>query len=500
MEQSEHVDEVFRRLNASEAAVQPVAPSVAETASRLSSARLNLREWAEAALQRLQSSDVAMSVHAATSGGGGRVASVAALIGVCVSGVGAGTYCVATALLPDPKPAIRAEAKPAAKRKAQREAKLARLPSPASQAARATPTAGAGPQAREHTPHAPSRSREPRAGPDLAGAGGHPGLLVRADRRRSRTGHAGGRTIDRRRGVRTMSRRCSVSRVRGSVAHAQRSTSVARAGTYNVTACHNDATNRSWQSFRSNGFADTLVDCTPRGIPPHGQRRNGRAQHRRAGYGAVTTPTRASSSTLRPARAIVNVSGHVKLEQHRAAGAPGSMTRRGTNGRTAAARSMTWQPFNVALSTQRVSARRHLPPGQLRAGRAPWLRRAPLCHGDRRRRRLAQRGDGGWLIARWRVAAGVQDVVVSASDPVGVRQTRVLVDGVLARETDHWCDYAPCLHPCANGSDSLAVDTRTLGDGRHCGLRAGDRFRGEYAHGVEGHRGSTTALRRRRRR
>ena len=92
------------------------------------------------ALQRLQSSDVAMSVHAATSGGGGRVASVAALIGVCVSGVGAGTYCVATALLPDPKPAIRAEAKPAAKRKAQREAKLARLPSPASQAARATPT------------------------------------------------------------------------------------------------------------------------------------------------------------------------------------------------------------------------------------------------------------------------------------------------------------------------------------------------------------------------
>ena len=113
MEQSEHVDEVFRRLNAGEAAVQPVAPSVAETASRLSSARVNLREWAEAALQRLQSSDLAMSVHAATSGGGGRVASVAALLGICVSGVGAGTYCVATALLPDPKPAIRAEAKPA---------------------------------------------------------------------------------------------------------------------------------------------------------------------------------------------------------------------------------------------------------------------------------------------------------------------------------------------------------------------------------------------------
>ena len=127
MEQSEHVDEVFRRLNASEAAVQPVAPSVAETASRLSSARVNLREWAEVALQRLQSSDLAMSVHAATSGGGGRVASVAALIGVCVSSVGAGTYCVATALLPDPKPAIRAEANPE-KQRSKRDASSRRAP------------------------------------------------------------------------------------------------------------------------------------------------------------------------------------------------------------------------------------------------------------------------------------------------------------------------------------------------------------------------------------
>ena len=140
MEQSEHVEEVIRRLNSGEAAVQPVAPSVAETATRLSSARVNLRGWVEVALQRLQSSAVALSVHAATSGGGGRITSIAALIGVCVSGVGAGTYCVATALFPDPKPAIRAEAKPAPKRKPQREARLARLPSPAGQAVRATPT------------------------------------------------------------------------------------------------------------------------------------------------------------------------------------------------------------------------------------------------------------------------------------------------------------------------------------------------------------------------
>src|SRR4051794_7905198 len=104
MARSEQLDEAFRQLHA-------VQPNVAEGVSRASTARLNLRGWAEAALARLQSSDVALGVHAAASTGGGRVSAIAALIGICVSGVGAGTYCVATALLPDPKPAIRVEAK-----------------------------------------------------------------------------------------------------------------------------------------------------------------------------------------------------------------------------------------------------------------------------------------------------------------------------------------------------------------------------------------------------
>jgi RNA polymerase sigma factor (sigma-70 family) len=138
MQRQEEVDELFRRMNAGEAAVQPVAPSVAEGVGRLSTVRVNLRGWVETALQRLQSSDLAIGVHAASTGGGGRITSIAALIGICVSGVGAGTYCVATALLPDPKPAIRSESK-AAKRKAT-EKKLVRLPAPASQPATRTPT------------------------------------------------------------------------------------------------------------------------------------------------------------------------------------------------------------------------------------------------------------------------------------------------------------------------------------------------------------------------
>ncbi len=102
MQRAEQLDEAFRQVHS-------VEPS---TVTHASTTRLNLRGWVEAALQRLQSNDVVLGVHAAASSGGGRVASIAALIGVCVSGVGAGTYCVATALLPDPKPAIRAEAKP----------------------------------------------------------------------------------------------------------------------------------------------------------------------------------------------------------------------------------------------------------------------------------------------------------------------------------------------------------------------------------------------------
>jgi RNA polymerase sigma factor (sigma-70 family) len=123
MERQQELEEAFRRLNAGDAVTQPVAPSVAEGVGRLSTVRINTRGWIEAALQRLQSSDVALGIHTATTGGGGRITSIAALIGICVSGVGAGTYCVATALLPAPKPAIRSEAKPPSKRKAASHAR-----------------------------------------------------------------------------------------------------------------------------------------------------------------------------------------------------------------------------------------------------------------------------------------------------------------------------------------------------------------------------------------
>ena len=63
----------------------------------------NIKDEIAALLQRANSSDVAACVHIASAGGGGRVASIAAVIGFCVSGVGAGALCVATGVVKAPE-------------------------------------------------------------------------------------------------------------------------------------------------------------------------------------------------------------------------------------------------------------------------------------------------------------------------------------------------------------------------------------------------------------
>jgi hypothetical protein len=172
MERAEQVDEAFRRLEAGEPAVQPATPSVAEGVGRLSGARLHVRGWIETALQRLQSSDLALGVHAATSSGGGRIGALAALIGICASGVGAGTYCVATALLPERKAALRAEeARPATKRhEAARAARIKQLSTPVSHVATPVPTPPPRParSARRRTNSTPRTHEQPPISPARA--------------------------------------------------------------------------------------------------------------------------------------------------------------------------------------------------------------------------------------------------------------------------------------------------------------------------------------------
>src|SRR4051794_29444254 len=150
MERQQELEEAFRRLDDGDAALQPAVASAAEGVGRVSQVRLNARAWVEGALQRLRSSDVAVGIHTMGASGGGRITSIAALIGVCVSGVGAGTYCVATALLPDPEPPVRTQAVKPGKARTHRPR---RIPLPAHPrgvvvaAPRATPNGTATPTA-----------------------------------------------------------------------------------------------------------------------------------------------------------------------------------------------------------------------------------------------------------------------------------------------------------------------------------------------------------------
>ena len=60
------------------------------------------KEQLYAILHRTQSSDAAAGAYIATSTGGGRIATIATLIGFCVSGAGAGALCVATGVVNTP--------------------------------------------------------------------------------------------------------------------------------------------------------------------------------------------------------------------------------------------------------------------------------------------------------------------------------------------------------------------------------------------------------------
>ena len=103
-----------------------------------------LKDEALALLHRGNSTDIAAGIHIATAGGGGRIATIATLIGFCVSGVGAGALCVATGVVHAPGWILHEEAKPAkprAKPPARKPRKPARLHTSARAAeVAATPT------------------------------------------------------------------------------------------------------------------------------------------------------------------------------------------------------------------------------------------------------------------------------------------------------------------------------------------------------------------------
>lgn len=72
---------------------------VVDTSGRLLELKAQVYAWAH----RLSGSDLGTSAQlAASAGGGGRIATVGAIVGLCLSGVGAGTVCVVTGVIDNP--------------------------------------------------------------------------------------------------------------------------------------------------------------------------------------------------------------------------------------------------------------------------------------------------------------------------------------------------------------------------------------------------------------
>jgi RNA polymerase sigma factor (sigma-70 family) len=136
-----------------------------EHARRLPFGRL--KDELLALFNRTNTSDVAAGIHIATAGGGGRISALAALIGFCVSGVGAGALCVATGVVQAPSWILHEEAKPRAEapvRKRRAPARLEASVRAAESVATATPTPA--PRARpKPRSTARPRSRSPRRDP-----------------------------------------------------------------------------------------------------------------------------------------------------------------------------------------------------------------------------------------------------------------------------------------------------------------------------------------------
>jgi RNA polymerase sigma factor (sigma-70 family) len=147
------------------------AEEIIETGERVGRIA-TLKQDIAAFLHRANASDVATGIHIASSAGGGRIATVAAVIGFCVSSIGAGTVCVVTGVLPDPLGIVRQDAD-SPKRRADppRPARndVARDPAPTPATrfipARATPTPTPRPEPRrEPRRRRPSPASDPAQG------------------------------------------------------------------------------------------------------------------------------------------------------------------------------------------------------------------------------------------------------------------------------------------------------------------------------------------------
>ncbi len=132
--------------------------AVAEPLGRITT----LKHEAAALFHRAQASDLATGTGLATSAGGGRVATVGAVLGLCLGGASVGTVCVVTGAVPDlgPKPPGREAAR------AQPKARAAKREPSKRKAVAPVATVTLPPPSRDPSPATTrSASEEPKAGP-----------------------------------------------------------------------------------------------------------------------------------------------------------------------------------------------------------------------------------------------------------------------------------------------------------------------------------------------
>ena len=136
-------------------------PSEIVRHERLFDIKAHLFQW----WQRLQGSDVATTAQlAATNSGGGRIATIGAIIGLCLSGVGAGTVCVVSGVIDNPlAPQAKSQGKRSTHRSAQRPSRRSK-----------------------HTPSAPTSAIATPVPTPTSAPGTVPKNRMRADRQRKR--------------------------------------------------------------------------------------------------------------------------------------------------------------------------------------------------------------------------------------------------------------------------------------------------------------------------
>jgi hypothetical protein len=93
---------------------EPLLPTPGDGGLELSVGRLSsLKRELSALLHRANTSDVGTGIQMALTGSSGRIATVAAVVGLCLSGAGIGTVCVVTGVVSDPFGLLREEHEPA---------------------------------------------------------------------------------------------------------------------------------------------------------------------------------------------------------------------------------------------------------------------------------------------------------------------------------------------------------------------------------------------------